>query len=189
MKFIRDASARLAAAIRSGRSTLLLGPRQTGKSTLVKDVAAAFPRRLEFPLQLPSVRMRLENDPEVVRREAEAIPGETPVLVFIDEVQKAPATLDILQYLIDEKRVVLIATGSSARKMRRQAVNWLPGRIRLEHLYPLTWRERGLTARSGERALEEGLLYGSLPGILAEPEPARRSRPRGGGARPLSVRL
>ena len=58
--------------------------------------------------------------------------------------------------------------------MRRQAVNWLPGRIRLEHLYPLTWRERGLTARSGERALEEGLLYGSLPGILAEPEPARR---------------
>lgn len=176
MKFNRDSAPGLSAALRSGRSVLLLGPRQTGKSTLFKDMLADFPRRLEYPLQLPSVRARLERDPETVVREAAGLPGSGRVLVFVDEIQKAPALMDVLQYLLDEKRIVLAATGSSARKLRRAAVNWLPGRILLERLYPLTWNERGLSAPRGPRpgAFEEGLLYGCLPGMLAEPNLERR---------------
>ncbi|MBP9698684.1 MAG: hypothetical protein KBD85_01580, partial [Elusimicrobia bacterium] len=62
MSFKRLLTTPLAEDLRNGRSTLLLGPRQTGKSTLIKEVLSAFPGALEYPLQLPSVRTRLEQD-------------------------------------------------------------------------------------------------------------------------------
>lgn len=174
MGFKRLLTTPLAEDLRNGRSTLLLGPRQTGKSTLIKEVLSAFPGALEYPLQLPSVRTRLEQDPEVLVREA----GKRgpPQVVFIDEIQKIPALMDVLQYLLDEKRIVLVASGSSARKMRHGAKNWLPGRIHLRHLHPLTWEERGLLASKEDRQplLEERMLYGGLPGILREPDVAVR---------------
>lgn len=170
MRFDRDLSAALESSLRAGRSILLFGPRQTGKTTLIKEVCAKFHGCLEYPLQLPSVRTRLEGDPEVLRREVASAKGSGPALVFIDEIQKIPELMDVLQYLLDEKKVVLIATGSSARKMRRAHTNWLPGRVRLEHLHPLTWKESGLLRENGYDAalFEDRLLFGGLPGILAQ---------------------
>lgn len=110
--------------LQAGHSVLLFEPRQTGKTTLIKEVCAKFHGCLEYPLQLPSVRTRLEGDPEVLRREVAAAKGS------------GPALMDVLQYLLNEKKIILIATGSSARKMRRAHTNWLPGRVRLEHLHP-----------------------------------------------------
>jgi len=160
--------------LRAGRSLLLLGPRQTGKSTLLKEVIKSFPTVLEYPLQIPSVRTRLSLDPEIVLREAQG--GKSPPIVFVDEIQKVPELLDVLQYLLDDKKIILAATGSSARKLRHGAVNWLPGRIHLRHLYPLTWEERGILSSTGgnETLLEERLLFGGLPGILAEANTATR---------------
>lgn len=170
MEFKRELGAALQRSLRARRSVLLFGPRQTGKTTLIKEVVAGFRGRLEYPLQLPSVRARLEADPEILRREVEAVKSRAPVLVFIDEIQKVPGLMDVLQYLIDEKKIVLIATGSSARKMRHGRTNWLPGRVLVEHLYPLTWKESGLLSEdgAGEALLEERLLYGGLPGVLAQ---------------------
>lgn len=168
MNFKRILTKHLMEDLRHRRSILLLGPRQTGKSTLIKEVLRSFPGSLDYPLQLPSVRTRLEQDPEILLREAGK--GGPPRVVFIDEIQKTPALLDILQYLLDEKRIVLVASGSSARKMRHGAKNWLPGRIQLRHLYPLTWSERGLISaeEGGHAFLEERMLYGGLPGVLQE---------------------
>ncbi len=174
MTFKRILAKHLTNDLRHQRSILLLGPRQTGKSTLIKEVLQAFPGSLEYPLQLPSVRTRLEQDPEILIREAGK--GGPPPVVFIDEIQKTPALLDILQYLLDEKRIVLVASGSSARKMRHGAKNWLPGRIQLRHLYPLTWEERGMLS-AGDRShalMEERMLYGGLPGVLQETNNAAR---------------
>lgn len=170
MIFSRDLSAGLESSLRAGRSVLLFGPRQTGKTTLIKEVCAKFHGCLEYPLQLPSVRTRLEGDPEALRREVAAVKGAGPALVFIDEIQKVPALMDVLQYLLDEKKIVLIATGSSARKMRRAHTNWLPGRVRLEHLHPLTWKESGLLREGGhdEAQFVDRLLFGGLPGILSQ---------------------
>lgn len=127
-------------------------------------------KRLEYPLQLPSVRTRLETDPEILRREVAAAKNRDAVVVFIDEIQKVPPIMDVLQYLIDEKKIVLIATGSSARKLRHGHANWLPGRILVEHLHPLTWSESGLLREGGcdEALFEDRLLYGGLPGVLAQ---------------------
>lgn len=174
-KYNRLLHTKLASTLHNGRSVLLLGPRQTGKSTLMEAVCASLGGALlQYPLQLPTVRARLESDPESVLREAEAS-AQRPV-VYIDEIQKLPALMDVLQLLIDRDKIVLAATGSSARKLRRGAVNWLPGRISLEHLAPLTWTEssEGIPASAHAAHLLERLLYGAMPGILSEPDLGRR---------------
>lgn len=177
MIFKREFAGKLETDLHARRSTLLLGPRQTGKTTLIKAVCAEFKDRLEYDLRLPSVRLKLEQDPEVIVREVQALPKGKLPLVFIDEIQKVPALMDVLQYLLDNKMITLIASGSSARKLRHSKINWLPGRIKAEYLHPLTWREAGLLTPSGynEKLFEEHLLFGGLPGIMSEKDIASRT--------------
>ena len=170
MTFNRVLEPKLRASLKAGRSVILFGPRQTGKTTLIKALCAEMPLCMEYPLQLPSVRAKIEADPESLRREIEAACGRGRPVVFIDEIQKVPAVMDVLQYLLDEKKAVLIATGSSARKMRQTQANWLPGRVMIERLHPLTWKESGLIVAGdlNGTALKSRLLFGGLPGILSE---------------------
>lgn len=159
-----------------GRSFILFGPRQTGKSTLLEDIFTELPKEqvLRYYFQLPSERDRIESDPEVILREVEAKGSNNPVYLFIDEIQKIPQIMDVLQFLIDKKKAVLGATGSSARKMKNFGTNWLPGRVNIEHLYPLTWEETNLL--NNQRDLQNTLCFGALPGILAEKDLAAREQ-------------
>jgi len=177
MLFKREFAARLEEDLRAHRSTLLLGPRQTGKTTLIKAVCAKFPNRLEYDLRLPSLRQKLEQDPEVLMREIQALPKGKRPLLFIDEIQKTPVIMDVLQYLLDNKMATLIASGSSARKLRKGKTNWLPGRIKAEYLHPLSWQELRLITPQGYNAklFEEHLLFGGLPGIMAEANNRQRA--------------
>ncbi|MBI2066606.1 MAG: ATP-binding protein [Deltaproteobacteria bacterium] len=154
--------------IKKLQSVVLFGPRQTGKSTLLEGIFSELPsgNQIRIYFQLPSERQRFDEEPELLIREVDAKKGGGPLFVYIDEIQKVPKILEVLQFLIDKKKIVLAASGSSARKMKKIGTNWLPGRIHLEHLYPLSWRE----SRVLEAAvpLEELLLYGSMPGILAK---------------------
>lgn len=153
---------------------MLLGPRQTGKSSLISSYlqTPSAPTAREYLLQLPSVREQLEADPERIIREALSLPHQNrPHLIYIDEIQKVPGLLDPLQYLLDRKTVQLIATGSSARQLRKVGANWLPGRLQLHHLYPLTWSETGWDPDR----LDTVLQFGGLPGILTLTDPAHRT--------------
>lgn len=134
----RLAEARLRQKLERGRSVLLLGPRQTGKTTLIE--------RLEPDLVLnlirPELRQRYERAPELLSAEVEAlrprVRGRRP-LVAIDEVQRAPELLNAVQDLIDRRLARFVLTGSSARKLRRgSAVNLLPGRLMPLRLDPLS---------------------------------------------------
>ena len=176
MTFKREKTTPLTTKINKNQSFILLGPRQTGKSTLLEGLFGHIPpdRQLRYFFQLPQERARIEEDPETILREVEAKRINQPLPLFIDEVQKNPKVMDVLQYLIDKKKIVLAACGSSARKLRTLGANWLPGRVHLEHLYPLTWSESGLL--QGERSLEESLLFGSLPGILSKEYPGEREK-------------
>jgi predicted AAA+ superfamily ATPase len=159
-----------------GRSFILFGPRQTGKSTLLEGIFAELPkeRTLRYYFQLPSERERIESDPEIILREVTAMAGKEPAYLFIDEIQKIPRVMDVLQFLIDKRKVVLGATGSSARKMKHFGTNWLPGRVHIEYLYPLTWEESALL-KTPEN-LQNILCYGALPGILSAKDPAIREQ-------------
>lgn len=170
--FNRVITPQLRKSLGAGRSFLLFGPRQTGKSTLLEELFAQLPAAqvLKYYFQLPSDQLRIESDPETILREVEALKSPKPIYLFIDEIQKIPRVMDVLQFLIDKKKIVLAASGSSARKMKILGTNWLPGRIRLEHLCPLTWEELGLHPAQ----LHQVLRYGALPGIVSQQDPAQR---------------
>jgi predicted AAA+ superfamily ATPase len=164
----RVIESRLRQALRRRKSALVLGPRQTGKTTLLEQLEPD----LLVNLLRPEVRQRYERAPHLLRAEVEALTGRAGrrlPLVALDEVQRVPELVDVVQDLIDRRLGAFVLTGSSARKLRRGAgVNLLPGRLVPLRLDPLSLAERV------PPALEEALVYGSLPGIaLAEGEAAR----------------
>lgn len=84
-------------------------------------------------------------------------------LVIIDEIQKVPPLLDVIQEIIDQKLAQFILTGSSARKLRREkTLNLLPGRLVSLRLDPLLHEELL------DLGLEAMLTYGALPGIALQ---------------------
>lgn len=152
-----------------GRSVLLLGARQTGKTTLIRRLAAD----MTLSLVQPDVRQGYERNAGRLRGEVEALAargtsGQLP-LVVIDEIQKVPALMDSVQDLIDRQVARFVLTGSSARKLRHGTqVNRLPGRVAVFHLDPLSLSEH----RPG--CLDDALLDGSLPGIVSVANPSHR---------------
>lgn len=151
----------------SRRSLLLLGPRQVGKSTLL----ARLEPRLTINLAHPGTFREYVAQPERLERELAGL-GSEPATILIDEVQRVPALLDLLQVLLDREpdRFRFLLSGSSARKLRRGQANLLPGRIHLHHLHPLLACELGPSFD-----LDTVLAVGSLPGILSESDPAARA--------------
>ena len=169
MQYIeRQVEERMQKALRRNKSVLLLGARQTGKTTLLNrlqgDLFISFTR--------PDIRQRYEKDPGLLTREVEALERKgrsRRFLVLLDEVQKVPEILDGVQDLIDREKAHFVLTGSSARKLRRGSnVNLLPGRVVSLKLDPLTLRE------ASAPDLKNRLLYGSLPGILTVEESSDR---------------
>ncbi|PIY82039.1 MAG: hypothetical protein COX96_05030 [Candidatus Omnitrophica bacterium CG_4_10_14_0_2_um_filter_44_9] len=162
MKYIhRSVEDRIRHTIERDKSVLLLGARQTGKTTL----ACQFNFDLSISFVQPDVRQRYEKSPQLLKGEVESlaagIKGRRP-LVILDEVQKIPVILDVVQDLIDREKANFVLTGSSARKLRRGAkINLLPGRIVAFRMDPFSLPEFPADD------LVERLIYGSLPGILA----------------------
>lgn len=181
-RYLDDTLARL---IKDGYSSLILGPRQVGKTTLVQTGLAPVKNKENYLLQDPSLRLEFESNPSRLINLVRAL-DKNPY-VFIDECQKVPALLDAVQLLLDNKEAKFILTGSSARKLRRQSMNLLPGRIKRFYLTPLLWGELGLLKpgeiqqlklsnlnKSAAYSLEESLIYGSLPAIVQLPLKDRR---------------
>lgn len=150
------------AALNRDKSVLLLGPRQTGKTTLIQhqlqpDITYSF-------AQIES-RLYYEKNPILLAQELslEVKKYKKKPLVFIDEVQKIPLIMDVAQDLIDRRLAQFILSGSSARKLRQGAhVNLLPGRVVSLVMDPLVFSE----IPTPQPSLEDLLLYGSLPGIV-----------------------
>jgi len=144
-----------------GKSILLLGPRQTGKTTL----AQSFSFDLTINFLSNSVRQAHEKNPDIILKEVLALKKKGIALVLIDEVQKVPNIMDPIQYLIDKKKAQFFITGSSARKLKQQAdINLLPGRVISYRLETLSLQEKP----PEERDVESYLYYGQLPEIILE---------------------
>ncbi|MCI5065084.1 ATP-binding protein [bacterium] len=147
-----------------GKSLLLLGPRQTGKTSCLQQ----FSWDLEISFLLQRTRLEYEKNPDVLLQYVEALSVPLPK-VLIDEVQKVPAIMDVVQYLIDKKKAQFALTGSSARRLKNaDAVNFLPGRIVLMRMDPLTLSE------FQPPTVEDALFYGSLPAMVLTSDPQDR---------------
>ncbi len=144
-------------------SVFLFGPRQVGKSTLVKHLLAE-ENYLEIDLLKNDVLLKYKANPELLRSEIEFLARKTDrVYVFIDEVQKCPEILDEVHWLIERfgKQLFFILTGSSARKLKKSSVNMLAGRAWQFFLFPFTHLELG-----DRFNLRNVLLKGSLPPVI-----------------------
>lgn len=118
------------------KSYFLFGPRQTGKSWLVRHSLKDFP---VYNLLDNDIYLKLNRDPK--RLYEELIPKHK--FAIIDEIQKLPILLDEVHLLIEEHGIKFLLTGSSARKLRRGGINLLGGRALIRHLHPLSFHELG----------------------------------------------
>jgi predicted AAA+ superfamily ATPase len=113
-------------------SAFLWGPRQTGKSTLLKQL---FPESTYFDLLLNNEYDRFLRNPSLLREILTTNSLKTPVI--IDEIQRIPALLNEIHWLIVNKNIQFILSGSSPRNILRSGGNLLGGRALGYELYPL----------------------------------------------------
>lgn len=138
------------------KSQFLLGPRMTGKTTYIRNELQDMVS-LSWNLLDGRLRMRVLFDPGILREEIEARDLHD-CLVVIDEIQKAPLLLEEVQFLIEERNIRFLLTGSSARKLRSGGVNLLGGRAGHITMHPLVFPEIQDTNYTLERIFQSGLL-------------------------------
>jgi predicted AAA+ superfamily ATPase len=144
-----------------GEETFFLwGPRQTGKTTLLR---AAYPDAFWVDLLKADEYRRYLQNPERLREE---LADSSPTQVVIDEVQKVPALLDEVHWLHERRGLRFALCGSSARKVRRGGANLLGGRALRYELHGLTASELGR-----ELDLDRLLERGYLPRVFGSSRP------------------
>ena len=136
---------------RLDEAMFLFGGRQTGKSTLLKE---RFPKAVYIDLLKSDVRNRFKQHPEEFRESLLRFPPET--LVIVDEIQKVPDLLDEVHWLMVEKGLWFILSGSSARKIKKSGANNLGDRAIPETLFPLVSAE--IPDFDLERAVQNGMI-------------------------------
>lgn len=137
-----------------GRSAFLWGARKTGKTTFLKS---AFPDSIVYDFLKTDLLLDLTRRPSMLREQLlvrKDAAARSPII--LDEVQKVPAVLDEVHWLIENENLSFILCGSSARKLRRGRANLLGGRAWRFQMHPLSWRE--IPDLDLPRALNNGLI-------------------------------
>ncbi len=140
------------------RSAFLWGPRKVGKTYWLQH---SFRKGNEWYIDLLQTEVFAEyaTRPALLR---ERWPNK---LTIIDEVQKVPALLDEVQWLIENRNASFLLTGSSARKLKRGQGNLLGGRAWRYEMGPLSVLE------VGGFDLEGAMASGMLPPHYLSPDP------------------
>lgn len=143
----------------------VMGPRQSGKTTLVK---ALFPNFAYFNLESAHVRDAALADPR-------AFLSATNKGMILDEIQKAPQLLETIQVLVDEDRSLgrFILTGSHQPELAEAVSESLSGRTGIAELLPLAATELG-AAGINAAARDKMIFNGTMPRLYDSRIPATR---------------
>ncbi len=142
------------------KSFFLWGPRQTGKSSLLRE---SYPESLHIDLLKSEEFIRFTENPGALRG---VLKGTQTHFLIIDEVQKVPSLLDEVHWLIENRRITFVLCGSSARKLKREGANLLGGRARRYELHGL------VSAEIGENYDIDRLVnFGNLPSHYLSEDP------------------
>lgn len=136
----------------------LIGPRQSGKTTLVRSL---FPEHSYANLENPEIRALAENDPK-------AFLSRWPAPAIYDEIQRVPGLLSYIQVLVDEEPSAKgrwILTGSNQLKLRETVAQSLAGRTALLTLLPLSISELKNQESASTRSFAGWIHMGFLPRI------------------------
>jgi len=145
------------------KSFFLFGPRQTGKTFLLKQT---FPSAKTYNLLLADQFSTISRRPSIIREELLALKASPVMPVIIDEIQKLPVLLDEVHNLIESHGFRFILTGSSARKLKRSGANLLGGRAWTRHLFPLVSHE------IPDFDLLRAINFGTLPHVYQSQFPS-----------------
>lgn len=137
MYFQRTIEDSVIEAIQNFPVTALIGPRQCGKSTLIKHIISTFSSDvLYLDLERPSDLQKLENAEWFLSSQKEK-------LICIDEIQRKPELFPLIRSLVDEwnKSGCFIVLGSASRDLLKQSSESLAGRIVYKQLTPFVFSE------------------------------------------------
>ncbi|MBX2979437.1 MAG: ATP-binding protein [Flavobacteriales bacterium] len=168
----RILSEQLAKRMGDRKALVLLGPRQTGKTTLMEALVDSRDDVLRLDCDDPEVRGRLDTITLAGWRD---LIGSTRI-VFIDEAQRIPDIGVKLKLVTDRlKDVKLLVTGSSALELANDLNEPLTGRKWEYVLHPVAWKEWSdhVGAFEAERDMEQRLVLGMYPEVLTHPQDAR----------------
>jgi predicted AAA+ superfamily ATPase len=131
----------------------LTGPRQSGKTTLVK---AAFPALPYVSLEEPDIRQIALTDPR-------GFLSNYPAGAILDEIQNTPDLFSYIQRIVDENRgTQFILTGSSDFLLMEKISQTLAGRTAILHLLPFSFAE---LEPGAEQPYESRIFKGGYPRI------------------------
>ncbi|MDO4961500.1 MAG: ATP-binding protein [Eubacteriales bacterium] len=137
----------------------ILGPRQAGKTTLVKEL---FPDYTYLNLEDKATRELAENDYiGFFKKYSEPM--------IIDEVQRVPELLSAIQVKVDENRREngrFILTGSHQPRLREAVAQSLAGRTTIHTLFPLSLEEIKKSGKIEE--LDDNIIRGFMPELYLE---------------------
>ena len=160
----RKISIALKRNLKSFSSIGLIGSRQTGKSTVLKNIFGKEYQYISFDDLL--IRERAINDPALFMTE---IKGET----ILDEIQYVPQLLSYLKIEIDNDKSThgkYIITGSQQFSMMKGISETLAGRIALMNLYPISYSELKTkdNFKKATNSTEDFFCYSCLNGLYPE---------------------
>jgi hypothetical protein len=129
----REITPELVAAFQEYPVATVFGPRQSGKTTLVR---MTYPSRPYISLEYPDVRSAAQADPRAFFR-------DLPEGAILDEIQRLPELLSYLQGIVDEQRRPgqFLLTGSQQPDVHQAVSQTLAGRTALLTLLPFSLSE------------------------------------------------
>lgn len=136
--------------------TAVTGPRQCGKSTLVKHLLEAYPESIYLDLERPSDLRKLDD--------AEwFLTSQKNKLICIDEIQRYPELFPLIRSLVDEwnRPGCFLILGSASRDLLKQSSESLAGRISYKRLTPFLWEEL-----ENDYSIEKYFSVGAFPRSL-----------------------
>jgi predicted AAA+ superfamily ATPase len=161
----RSKAGEIQKSLQNNPVTALIGPRQCGKSTLIRHILQNNKDALFLDLELPSDMRKLAD--------AELFLGEhTRQLICIDEVQLRPELFPLLRALIDKDRRPgrFLILGSASRDLIRQGGETRAGRIHYIELTPFTWSELQNDKSDKNRDFKKHWWRGGFPPAFLAPE-------------------
>lgn len=153
---------------KTGKAKIILGPRQTGKTTILHHIFDGKEKVIWFDGDEPDDRAIFEN---ITSTRLKGIIGDNRTII-IDEAQKIDDIGNKLKLITDKiKGVDLVVTGSSSFELSNKITESLTGRKTEFHLFPLSFKEMAdhIGLREELRMLPQRLVYGFYPEVVTSP--------------------
>lgn len=162
---LRELTSIIQSKLSSGKAIIVLGPRQSGKTTLLEFIARSERSFLLLDCDDPLTRSMMENP---TTEQLKQIIGSYR-LVLIDEAQRVKNIGITLKIIIDRmKDVQLLVSGSSSLELAGEINEPLTGRKWEYLLFPISWMElqNHVGYISALQQLETRIIYGMYPDVI-----------------------